>query len=32
MRVRKMNTIINNYAKYEKKIFLEDNELKPSNL
>lgn len=32
MRVRKMNTIINNYAKYEKKIFFEDNELKPSNL
>tara|TARA_B110000858_G_C17775773_1_gene462132 strand:- start:1242 stop:1907 length:666 start_codon:yes stop_codon:yes gene_type:complete len=32
MRTRKMNTIINNYAKYEKKIRLDDIEFLPSNL
>ena len=32
MRTRKMNTIINNYAKYEKKIRLDDIEFIPSNL
>ena len=32
MRVRKMNTILNNYSKYEKNIYLEDVEIEPSNL
>lgn len=32
MRVRKMSTIIYNYSKYEKNIFLEDIEIEPSNL
>ena len=32
IRVRKMNTIIHNYSKYEKNIYLEDIEIEPSNL
>ena len=32
MRVRKMSTIIYNYSKYEKNIYLEDIEIDPSNL
>ena len=32
MRVRKMITIIHNYSKYEKNIYLEDIEIEPSNL
>ena len=32
MRVRMMSTIIHNYSKYEKNIYLEDIEIEPSNL
>jgi len=32
IRIRKMSTIIHNYSKYEKNIFLEDIEIEPSNL
>ena len=32
MRVRKMTTIIYNYSKYEKNLYLENIEIEPSNL
>ena len=32
MRARKMSSIIYNYSKYEKNIYLNDIEFEPSNL
>jgi len=32
IKARKMIKILHNYSKYEKKIYLEDNEIEPSNL